>query len=299
MSIARQYLKKKYVTSSKMLYNFTVNQMERGEINILSVFNDTLLVSCANKLAQLFIMSHEGHLLSTVKIKKNMLLDATWTPHGNIMIVYNSDNTSEVVLMSRSGEIIITHSNFTAPFYLSVSTDDVVYLAEWVIGVYQSEDGGVSWSLVFNSDVGWHCVQVFKVTNSRWDDLWTLEIESNFQTYHLRTYNMHHGRLNGANGIVTGRVSTATNDKNIYLPFSTLSYDGKTNIFLTDYYNCAVHVLSTNSRYYSELLYLDGYGDEHCNVLRLSFDKDRQLLYVGQIQSALKVFKLSYLDEKA
>ena len=282
-----------------MLYKFTVDQMKSEEINILSVFNNTLLVSCANKLAHLFIISHEGHLLSAIKINKNMLLDATWTPHGNIMIVYNSVETNEVVLMSRSGEIIITHSNFTAPHYLSVSIDDIIYLAEWDIGVYQSEDGGVSWSLVFNSDVGWHCMQVLKVTNGQWDDFWTLEIKSDSQTYHIRTYSMRHGRLNGTNGNVTGRFSTATNDKDIYLQFSRLSYDGRMNIFLTDYYNCAVHVLSTNSWYYSELLYLHGYGDEYCNVLRLSIDRDRQLLYVGQIQSTLKVFKLNYWDETA
>ena len=69
--------------------------------------------------------------------------------------------------MSESGKVIITHTQMTNLMYISISSDDSVYLADGKKGVYQSTDDGISWSLVFKSTDGWHCEQVFKVTTDQ------------------------------------------------------------------------------------------------------------------------------------
>ena len=278
------------MTSSQLLKNFTVDQLKGLSVNILSVFNDKLLVSCGVDLSQLFIYSREGRHLSTITTNDNdELWDATWTPRGNI--VYTTFSSNRVVVMSESGKVITTHTQMTDPRYLSVSSDDIIYLADYMTGVYQSTDDGVSWSLVFKSTDGWHCDQVIKVTTDHSDDFWTLEQSNNWMNYHLRVYSVDRRR---SDGNVTWRDInvTTTDGKHIDLSGSSrLSYDGNMNIFLSDCFNKAVHVLSVNGQYHCQLL-----SSHHIenNPYRLAVDKERQLLYVGQDEGVVGVFKLTY-----
>ena len=279
------------MTSSQLLQNFTVDQLKNYWANILSVFNDKLLVSCAT-LSQLFIYSREGRHLSTITTNNNdKLYDATWTPRGNI--VYTTYDSNKVVVISKSGKVITTHTQMTEPQWLSVSNDDIIYLADSQTGVYQSTDDGVSWSLVFKSTDGWHCEQVIKVTTDHSDDFWTLEQKSNnFMNYHLHVYSVDRRRSDGK---VTRRDInvTTTDGKHIDLSNSRLSYDGNMNIFLNDCDNKAVHVLSVNGQYYCQLLSSHHIENE---LFRLAVDKERQLLYVGQARGVVGVFKLTYGD---
>ena len=277
------------MTSSQLLQNFTVDQLEDYCVNILSVFNDKLLVSCSY-LSQLFIYSREGRHLSTITTNYNdKLLDATWTPRGNI--VHTTFESNRVVVMSESGKVITTHTQMTEPQWLSVSNDDIIYLADSQTGVYQSTDDGVSWSLVFKSTDGWHCEQVIKVTNDHSDDFWTLEYSDN-NSYHLRVYSVDRRR---SDGNVTWRDINVpiTDGKHINLSYSRLSYDSKVNIFLSDCDNKAVHVLSVNGQYQCQLLSSHQFENE---PFRLAVDRERQLLYVGQEEGVVGVFKLTYGD---
>ena len=237
------------MTSSQLLKNFTVDQLKGLTVNILSVFNDKFLVSGYN-ISQLFIYSREGHHLSTITTKEtdnDKLCDATWTPRGNIVYTTYSN---KVVVMSESGKVITTHTQMTSPRCLSVSNDEIIYLADYKTGVYQSTDDGVSWSLVFKSTDEWNCWQVIKVTtgHSDSDDFWTLE-DSDNDNYHLREYSVDRGRFDGN---VTWRDINVpiTDSKHIELVFSSLSYDGYMNIFLSDCLYKAVHVLSVNGQYH-------------------------------------------------
>ena len=276
------------MTPSQLLTNFTVKKLKGWRVDILSVFNDKLLVSNGVDLSQLFIYSREGRHLSTITTNDNDgLLDATWTPRGNI--VYTTWNSNKVVVMSESGKVITTHTQMTKPLYLSVSSDDIIYLADYETGVYQSTDDGVSWSLVFESTDGWHCWQVIKVTTDHSDDFWTLEQSANLNN-HLRVYSVDRRR---SDGNVTWRdINVPTTDgKHIDLTSSRLSYDGNMNIFLSDCFNKAVHVLSLNGQYHCQLL-----SSHHIKNIpwRLAVDKERQLLYVGQRDGEVEVFKLTY-----
>ena len=279
------------MTSSQLLQNINVDQLKGWIVDILSVFNDKLLVS-GSDLSQLFIYCREGrHLLPITTNDNDKLRDATWTPRGNI--VYTTYYSNKVVVMSESGKVITTHTQMTSPGLLSVSYDDIIYLADSKTGVYQSTDDGVSWSLVFKSTDGWHFRQVIKVTTDHSDDFWTLEQSDNFN-YHLRVYSVDRRR---SDGNVTWRdINFPTTDgKHIDLPwYSRLSYDGNMNIFLSDCENKAVHVLSVNSQYHCQLL-----SSHHIKNLprRLAVDKERQLLYVGQTRGVVGVFELTYGDE--
>ena len=287
------------MTSSQLLQNFTVDQLKSWSVDILSVFNDKLLVSSAyilglSKLvsrydfSQLFIYSREGRHLSTITTNNNdRLLDAMWTPRGNI--VYTTCNSNKVVVMSESGKVITTHTQMADPRCLSVSSDNIIYLADYETGVYQSTDDGVSWSLVFKPTDGWHCWRVIKVTTDHSDDFWTLEHSDN-NNWHLRVYSVNRKR---SDGNVTWRdINVSTTDgKHIDLSGSRLSYDGNMNIFLNDWDNKAVHMLSVNGQYHCQLL-----SSHHIKNTPyiLAVDKECQLLYVGQDKSVVGVFKLTY-----
>ena len=274
------------MTSSQLLQNFTVDQLKGSYVEILSVFNDKLLVS-RRYLSQLFIYSRKGHHLSTITINDNdELYDATWTPRGNI--VYTTYRNKEVVVMSESGEVITTHKKMTEPQRLSVSSDDIIYFAGWKTGLYQSTDDGVSWSLVFKSTDGWYCIQVIKVTTDHSDDFWTLEYNDNYG-YHLHVYSVDRRRSDG--NVTWRNINVTTTDgKHIDLSLSSLSYDGNMNIFLSDYYNKAVHMLSVNGQYRCQLLSSHHIENE---PFRLAVDKERQQLCVGQMCDVVGVFELT------
>ena len=252
------------------------------------MFNDKLLVS-GGGLSQLFIYSREGRHLSTITTNDNdQLRDATWTPRGNI--VYTTWFSNRVVVMSESGKVITTHTQMTEPRCLSVSYDDIIYLADLETGVYQSTDDGVSWSLVFKSTNRQHCKQVIKVTTDHSDDFWTPEdIGIN---YHLRVYSVDR-RLSDDKVTWRDIYVPTTDGKHIDLSYSSLSYDGNMNIFLSDRYNKAVHVFSVNDEYHCQLL-----SSHHIknDPYRLAVDKKLQLLYVGQGYGVVGVFKLTYGD---
>ena len=276
------------MTSSQLLQNFTFDQLKGDWVSVLSVFNGKLVVSRVG-LSQLFFYSREGRYLSTITTNDNdKLFDATWTPRGKIVYTTYSN---KVVVMSESGKVLTTHTQMTSPRYLSVSNDDLIYLADWKIGVYQSTDDGVSWSLVFKSTYGRHCLQVNKMTTDHSDDFWTLEYNDD-ENYHLRVYSVDRRR---SDCYVTWRdINVPTTDgKHIDLFNSRLSYDGNMNIFLSDYHNKAVHVLSVNGQYHCQLLSSHHFKNEPC---RLAVDKERQLLYVGQKEGVVGVFKLTYGD---
>ena len=279
------------MTSSQLLTNFTVKKLKGFGVTILSAFNDKLLVSCGGVfgLSQLFIYSREGRHRSTITTNDNdELFDAMWTPRGNI--VYTTLDSNKVVVISESGKVITTYTRMTEPRDLSVSSDNIIYLADSETGgVYQSTDDGVSWSLVFKSTDGWRCIQVIKVTTDHSDDFWTLEYNRDSNNYHLRVYSVDRRR---SDGNVTWRDInvTTTDGKHIDVSCSSLSYDGNMNIFLSDFNNKAVHVLSVNGQYHCQLLSSLHIENE---PWRLAVDEERQLLYVGQWDGVVGVFKLT------
>ena len=262
---------------------------------MLSFMNDKLLVSRIGlSLSQLFIFSREGDVhISTVRADRDdKLWDASWTPHGNI--IYTAWNNKTVVVMSESGEVI-SRTSMPAPRYLFVSKDDIIYLADWDIGVLQSTDDGVNWTVVFkpkNSHLkfftkNYNCRQVVKVPYDNSEDFWTLG-QCSSECY-LRIYSIDK-KCSDASRVTWKDISLPLIDgKHINLLYSKLSYDGDMNIFLTDHDNKSVHVLLANGQYHCQLLSSDHIKN---HPYGLTLDRQRRLLYVGQGESVVNAFKL-------
>ena len=242
-------------------------------------------------VSHMFVYSRNGRYIFTIKfnIDDDKLLDATWTPSSNI--VYTTKRDKVVAISGLVGNVSTKHTIHThlrRPMYLSVSNDDVIFLADFYQGVYQSTDEGISWSLVFKSPDGLYFIHVIKVETANNPDFWILREKHN--NYYIRVYSVDERRPNGN---VTWRDINIpqTNGKYIDVSNCLLSYDGSMNIFLFDSKNKAVHVFSVNDQYHYQLL-----SPEDIMHIpgRLAIDKKSQELLVGQERSVVEVFKLTY-----
>ena len=126
--------------SLKLLRRFSYKELKGFSVQILSVLGEKLLVERSQPPSQLFsYCGKESHvtLLSTIPINE-MLILATWTPRGNIVYMSN-----KVVTITELGEVkASTHMPF--PLYLSVSSDDIIYLADGNKRIFQSTDDGMA-----------------------------------------------------------------------------------------------------------------------------------------------------------
>ena len=235
----------------------------------------------------MFVCSRKGQYFFPIELNDgDMVFDATWTPYGNI--VYTTNRHKVVTITELVASIITTHTLLRMPMYLSVSNDDVIFLAEFYQGVYQSSDEGNSWNLVFKSPEGLHFNQVIKVETANNTDFWILESEQ--RNYYIRVYSVDEKRPNGN---VTWRDINLPSMDGKYIDVSNclLSNDGSMNIFFFDSQNKAVHILSANDQCHYQLL-----SPHHIMHIprRLVIDKKSQELLVGQEKSVVEVFKLIY-----
>ena len=281
-------------TSSGLLFNFTVKEIKKDSyFTIISAYNGKLLVSCHYYCdTKLFIINSEDRNLVTIITTEASLYDATWTPRAKI--VYTTVNSKKVVVISETGQVIVSHSQMAEPQHLSVSNDDIIYLADYKTGVYQSTDDGVSWSLVFNAtDNAWHCVQAIKVFSNHGDDFWTLEVANDKYTYRLRVYSINY--KNSIVDVAWSDVNVITRDgANIYLTYhSKLTYGGKMNIFLTESGIQNIHIFSVTSRHHCHALF----DPPRYYPNRLAVDKEQKLLYLGLNEGLVEVYSLAHMAE--
>ena len=130
------------VTSAKHTRNFTAEQIGsvgRG-VTVLSVSSDGRLLVGQWGDRQLHVYSIDGsHVTSITLPNGDTVLDAVWTLRGNIVCATDSN---KVVVVTQRGDVIHQTQLHSVPLCLSVSADDVIYLADYQTGVYQSTDDG-------------------------------------------------------------------------------------------------------------------------------------------------------------
>ena len=274
------------MTSCQLSLNFTIEESMSGAVRILSIFNDKLLVTTSD--SKLIIYSREGLYLSTITANDiTNLGDATWTPHGNIVYATIGD-VNKVVVISETGEEIITHTHLESPGSFSVSDDGIIYLSE-ASGIYQSSNDGVKWSRIFNFTYGFiNNRQVIKVNADKNDDFWTLE-----RSLTARNLPVCSIKRNRSDRNVTCRdISLMKTDGDpIDLSLSSLAYDGDMNIFISEMDKKAIHMLSVSGQYRYQLLSPHGIRNR---PWKLAIHKESQLLYVGQDYGLVEAFKLTY-----
>ena len=264
----------------------------------MSLYNDTILVghtlSTNLEDSLLTLISYNGSCISRFTPyprRRNTIVDATWTFHGKILYILQQSGTGKTVMLltsASSDNILVKNvmSNISTFCRFFVSYDGIIYFADdEKRGVYRSIDEGNSWSLIFNSTTGWHCLQVIVHDNSHF---WTLERSSNY-SYSLHIYNTNE-HING-NNLKFKTVNTTTPEgKSIQLSqFSSMAYDNNEQIFLSDHGNVAIHVFLVSGRYHCQLLSSENLQS---NPYKLTLDIVRQNLYVGYVRSKVSVFEL-------
>ena len=84
----------------------------------------------------------------------------------------------------------------------------------------------------------------------------------------------------------------STDDTTIDLSRSKLSYDGNNYIFLNDYNNKTIYVLSVNGQYYCQLLSPEDIDDRH--PMASMVETKHQQIFVELKPMFVQVFKLTY-----
>ena len=259
-----------------------ISRIQKKPVRILSVQDDLLLAGSEDEgCSELYIYNLNDNSHRVTIESPDEIYDAMLTPHGNI-IYTTMIKTPKVVLVSGNGQIV-SSTEMSSPFCLYLSTDNIAYLAEYNKGIYQSTDGGLSWSHVFTSGDDYHCLQVIKVSHTHnQEELWTLE-ENDHNSYRLRKYAM-----NGTNGTtLLGEMPRDVLQINMSAG-SRLAYDGSTRVFLTDFWKGAIHLFSHSGQYQRKLISLNG-----LIIYQLVVDTSNKKLYVGQENGQVNVFLLS------
>ena len=293
---------KHLVKSAELLFSFTASQLTNYFVQIISAFNELLLVSRVRS-SQLFILSWDGRYLSNITIDDNdSLVDAIWTPRRNI--AYTSlhfNGNGRVVVMTAFGKgILNSQSPLACPLWLS-AFNDTVYLVDCTGRVRHSPDDGVSWILLFEPIDEWHCRKLAISSTDLTNDLWMLESRNptdnerdrvNLLLGNLRIHSFN--KTLQYNRYLSSRKVTfnsTAGSKQIDLTFSDLTHDGGLTIFLSDYHNKTIHLFSINGQYHRQLL-----SSTHIRSMptRIVVDSERRLMYVAQYDGLVSVFSLSY-----
>ena len=282
-----------HVISSQSLRRISVSNLKTNcntsTVDILCVINDTFFVSDSG-CRLLFFYSLDGIYLSSLTIDDNdVLYDAISTFRGDIVYT-TSVKSNKVVLMSMTGRVI-THRRMSDPRRLSMSNDNVIYLADYNVGVYQSTDDGVTWTEVFKSIFGWNCWQAIKVKQNNIDEFWTPEY--NGKTRRMCVYTVDKRRP--GNDTVWREINLPIVDgRYIDLSYGSLVFDGKSTVFLSTANNKSVYLFSVSGDYLYQLLSQHNFKRA---PRKLTLDTQNQLLYVGQRESVIDVFKLRYREK--
>ena len=285
--------KLKSQTATTLLASFTVEGLNGARANILSLYNNTLLVSCYMS-KEMFVYDQEGHHLLTIGTRDNDLLcDAKWTSRCNI--VYTTVMDKKVVVMSVSGALVSSYSQqaFAQFMYLSIASDGIIYIVGKSVGLYQSEDEGKSWSNVIKFPADMFCELVIKVFTRFSIDFWILTGD-NYFNYKLRMISMVKG-CSSCNGTWRDINVASADGNNIKFDMLTsLSFDGIANVFLSDWHNKTVHVLTIDGEYLCQLLSSDQIKNNPCAMIANSTSR---LLFTGQGNSTVEVFHLTFTDQ--
>jgi hypothetical protein len=259
--------------NSSTHYQLVIPELNNS-VNILSVGSDGQVLLGRGEQKQLYVYSEDGYLVTTVAIPfYDRVIDAVWSPREH-HIVCATVKTRTTAVMSVSGDVV-HHTQMIAPRYLSVSPDNEIYVTCTTKSLYYSTDNGTSWKgLVAQPNFSWEFVHALKVKpSSALSNYAVWLIESNDPEWRLSIYTPKKWTAlvlpNAVNIRQTGRMT----------------FDGHTNIYLTDYYNKAVHVWSVNGQYVQLLIpfHTHDYAPEN-----LAMNKQRSMLYVAE--DGVKVF---------
>ena len=271
------------VTQFQAMFNFSVEQFKSAHIEILSVFNETILISDGFYFVTYTL---NGNYLSNIPIKIKIPIEAIWTPRGNIVYTTTANNAVVRILVSGT---VTARTKMSFPMGLSVSDDNIIYLADMETGIHQSMDDGASWSNIFNPNDGRQSLKVFKLSGkNNSEEYWTLEADENFNRQ-LRVYSLNKGHSKGNVTWMNIVINTVPSLQKNFSDFTVFHING-VNIILAGGENKAVHFFLMNGQYHCQLT--SPVIENEPTAITVG-NKNR-LLVVGQHHGTLAVFKLIY-----
>jgi hypothetical protein len=214
----------------------------------------------------------------------DFVLDATWTPRGNIVFTIFSVPT-RVVTMTRTGDVV-AKTTLGSAYSLSVSADNVIYVACGLEGVYQSADDGLTWSRLFpcSDNYAEQAIKVFSDINT--DIFYVLgKVAGNWC---LREYRLTKRQSN--NNVKWRDVALLCDDPSY--DYINMAFDGRTKVFVTKpKADKALRVFSVSQRTETTLDLSEYLSEDICHV---AVDSHRNELFVSvSVPGIIKVFTLS------
>ncbi len=267
-------------------------------------------MSCDGQLlifsdAKFHIYSTAGdHVTSMLISKEEKISDVMWTPQGNIVFAAKT----KVTTVAMSGDVV-GQTIMSATGLLSVSNDNVIYIADRYTGMYKSTNDGVTWSHVFNppkvslsesSEERWVLTQAIVVSTDQYNIFWTVNKDA--AAYELATNILIHAddKRNNASLFWRSVTSDLLNDvvHDMEDNFNRLTYDGQSTIFALIYESNYVHLFHVTGLYERKI------AVQHQVEIApqcMAIDKQRHVMYVDQSEvngSVVNVYTLTYFDSQ-
>ncbi len=259
--------------------------------HVTSIYNDLMIVIYRNFSG--FVV-YNFKINSTVQTHNSEALwDVAWTLRGHI--AYTTRYTDRVVVMSSLNGDVISNTSMPGPGRLTtVSTENVTYLSSGEKGLYQLNTDGRSWKHVFQPKGGWRCWQGLLVLDTFGPKIaWTRDCHNT---------SMRACRLSVSMNVVdpdTTNHEQSWIQRDVTLPdkrhnslihwFTTsLAYDGRGNMFITQSESSVAFVFSANGTFQRQFSLLD-FTPHHRSII----DAFNNVLYLAE-KRIVSAYKLTY-----
>jgi hypothetical protein len=243
--------------------------------------------------AKISLFTAEGVHVATVDLPfGDQLYDAAWTPIRD-NIVYTNTLGTYVCVMSVNGDIIAHKRNYVATNklnYISVSSDNIIYIALGYNGIVLSRDDGMTWTRLQPSPNSIPAYAIKVSTTNHTDELWVLESQLSSINNRLRTYKIDSQSgdilINSSRNFT--QLHSAANENGVF----KLVHDGNKNVYVLSMSSPKrVSVLSVNRDYTCQMV-LD--HDAVKPIQSLVVSKQRDYMYLGMLHGYIGVYSLSY-----
>ena len=262
--------------------------LEHQRVITLSVLKNKLLASCSNNSSNYSII-HITNLINRTKSAisfRDIIIDATWTPHGNIACALD---TGYLLLLTDAGRLL---SSVTVEQcgYFSTSRNETYFSDMTSVWAQLYTDTG-NWTEIFGP-LHWKrsILQAIKVETSQFIEYWVIEVdELEVTSSYVYTKSQHNPEDFERSPLV---ANFETDSQNV-VGCRYLSYDGYKSVFCLSLECGDIFVFSTDSK----TLKLRLTFPEEDFVEVMSIDSAQSLLYVGQKYGGVYAYNLTSLME--
>lgn len=274
----------------------------QAPVSILSLSSDDqmLLVGYGDE-HHLYVYTTSGTNVSTIKMRDEVQ-HAAWAPRRHHVVVITAvtsgNNVRPVQVMSVKGDVLSSYRIYF-PRYVSVSTDKVIYVCAQN-DVFQSNDDGMTWTVVAKTldprKVTYeYAIRVPAATgsNSRLlgysqDVTWAITQTRWYNLYRYRLSICTSNKYSNGNEHVTWRDVILPTSVNV--EDSKLAFDGNASVYMINYRDWSVHVMSASGLYEGQVLSAEHFDSK--NPFSLTVDGQRRVMYIGQQLGVISVFTL-------